>query len=669
MATQDTRLFRFFSPLGENALLLQAFSGTESLSRLFQFKLALLATRDDIEHDEIVGKPVMLRVQLASGRHRTWSGVISHFSKGSSLEGWTQYQAEMVPWFWFLTRNTDSRIFQKKSVPDILREIFQEFGFADYRMKLNGDYPPIEYCVQYQESTTDFIARLMEREGIYYFIEHGDPVHHLVITDNPDSHQAVRDDYVRYHRAAGVEESDTVNDLRHQRELRTGRVVLRDYNFETPETELEASTDTVATIGNNQSYSSFEFPGGFTERSGGDRYAKLIMEAEETQHETFFGEGNCRDFSPGYYFKLWEHPIDSYDQAYLLASVAHEGRNNYQDQQAQNSTYYNRFTCIPLRVPYRPQRLTPKPVMRGLQSAVVVGPSGEEIYTDKYGRVKVQFHWDRRGKRDEKSSCWMRVAHPWAGKGWGFITIPRIGQEVLVDFLEGDPDQPIIVGAVYNAVQRVPYELPGNKTVSTLKSNSSPGGDGFNELRFEDKKGDEKVFLHAEKNFDIRVKNSTTDTIGGDLHLLVGGEQCEQVKGDKHGTVDGEWLNKVGMDYGLKAGMNMGQAAGLAANFKAGTEMVLEAGLQITLKAGPSTIVLGPAGVTIDGPLVRINCGGSGGAAQDPNPPNPPKQAGTAQSGEASSTQRALARGMKGGARAGSPFVRAGGSSRSGRGR
>jgi type VI secretion system secreted protein VgrG len=658
---QETRLFRFKSPLGPDALLLQSFRGEERLSQLFRFELELLSERDDIEHDEIVGKEVTLEVELDSGELRHWTGCISHFAKGNSLEGWTQYEAEMVPWLWFFTRNADSRVFQQKSAPDILREIFDEFRFRNYQFKLTGDYPPVEYCVQYQESTFEFVARLMEREGLYYFIKHEDQVHHLVVADNPDAHTPARGDSIRYHRAAATEEDDTISDLRHQRALRTGRVVLRDYNFETPETDLEVSTDTVATIGNNQSLEDFEFPGGYPDRAKGERYARLIMEAEETQHETFFGEGNVRDLSPGYTFKLKDHPIAGYNQEYLLCSVEHAGRNNFQDQRAQTSSYASRFTCIPKKIPYRPLRLTPKPVMKGLQSAVVVGPSGEEIYTDKYGRVKVQFHWDRRGKRDEKSSCWIRVAQPWAGKGWGFITIPRIGQEVLVDFLEGDPEQPMIVGSVYNAVQRVPYELPANATVSTLKSNSSKGGDGFNEFRFEDKKGDEKVFLHGEKNLDIRVKNNTTETIGNERHLLVEKDQKEQVKGDKHTTVDGGSLHKVGMDYGLKAGMNIRESAGMAMNLKAGMETVIEAGVQMTLKAGGSTITLGPAGVTIDGALVRINCGGSGGSAQDPDPPEPPDQATTAQSGEASSTQKALAKQMKKAARSGSPFVRSGG--------
>jgi type VI secretion system secreted protein VgrG len=661
---QDTRLIKFKSPLGGDVLVVQHFTGTERLSQLFRFELELLSERDDIEHDEIVGKEVTLEVELDSGEYRHWTGCISQFAKGDSFEGWTRYQAEMVPWLWFFTRNTDSRIFQQKGAPDILREIFDEFRFRNYQLKLTGDYPPVEYCVQYQESTFEFVARLMEREGLYYYIKHEDQVHHLIVADNPDAHPPARGDAVRYHRAERTEEDDTVSELRHQRELRTGRVVLRDYNFETPETDLEVSTDTVAQIGNNQSFENFEFPGGYPDRAKGERYARLIMEAEETLHETFFGEGNVRDLSPGYTFKLKDHPVGTYNQEYLVCSVEHDGRNNFQDRRAQGSTYANRFTCIPKKVPYRPARVTRKPVMKGLQSAVVVGPKGEEIYTDKYGRVKVQFHWDRRGKRDEKSSCWMRVAQAWAGKGWGSITIPRIGQEVLVDFLEGDPDQPIIVGSVYNAVQRVPYELPANQTVSTLKSNSSKGGDGFNELRFEDKKGDEKIFVHAEKDFDVRVKNDTKETIGNDRHLLVEKDQKEQVKGDKHGTVDGNSLQKVGMDYGVKAGMNIRESAGMAMNLKAGMETVIEAGVQMTLKAGGSTITLGPGGVTIDGVLVRINCGGAGGSAQDPDPPEAPAQAADAKSGEASNTQKALARSMKKAARSGSPFVRAGGSGR-----
>ena len=328
----------------------------------------------------------------------------------------------------------------------------------------------------------------------------------------------------------------------------------------------------------------------------------------------------------------------SYDIA--LGEFESEGSN------ASESVYSCSFTAIDANEPFRAARITPKPSIPGPQTAIVVGQSGEEIYTDEYGRVKVLFHWDRYGKADENSSCWIRVAQVWAGKNWGAMYIPRIGQEVVVEFLEGDPDRPIITGRVYNGQAMPPYELPSEKTKSTLKSNSSKGGKGFNEIRYEDKKGDEQIFIHAEKNEDVRVKNDSFEWIGNERHLIVKKDQLEEVKGDKHLTVKGDQNEKIngtisvnaGMDMQQKVGMNHALEAGMEVHIKGGMKVIIEAGMQLSLKAGPSFVDLGPAGVSISGPMVMINSGGAAGAGSgcSPDAAKLPKEADTAEPGQVS---------------------------------
>jgi type VI secretion system secreted protein VgrG len=361
------------------------------------------------------------------------------------------------------------------------------------------------------------------------------------------------------------------------------------------------------------------------------------------------GSSLCRGLTPGFRFNLKDHYRRDFNKPYVVASVYHasDQGTNYRSSDVdagQTFDYVNHFQCIPFPTPFRPPRVTPTPLVQGTQTAIVVGPPGEEIYTDKYGRVKVQFHWDREGKYDDKSSCWIRISEGWAGKNWGAIFLPRIGQEVVVDFLEGDPDQPLIIGRVYNGASMPPYELPAEKTKSTIKTYSSKGGGGFNELRFEDKKGSEQVFIHAERNKDIRIKNDRLEWVGRDSHLIIKGDQLEKVEGDKHLQVRGDHNEKVDGTISIKAGMDMQEKvgikhaldAGIEIHLKAGVNVVIESGATLTLKVGGSFINLNPAGVFISGPMVLINSGGAAGsgAGSSPETPKDPKEADTAEAGK-----------------------------------
>lgn len=649
---QQNRFISIATPLGADKLLLRSFSGSEAISKIFTFQLELLSEDHNIDISQILGQKatVTLSLPVEQGGQRYFSGYINRFKQLPGINRFARYQAEMVPWLWFLTRTTDCRIFQKETVPDIVEKIFRQFKFQDFESELQQNYQPRDYCVQYRENACNFVMRLLEEEGIYFFFRHEKNRHVLVMGDSPSAHKPLDPMKIMYEYVEGSgykSEEERINSWLIDHDLRTGRYAVKDFNFETPSSSLLANIESSIHVGDNQVYEIYDYPGGYEKRDEGDKYVRMRMEEEEVEHATIQAEGNCRYFSSGFRFELTGHNRRDQNKSYILTSVIHDASNsgNFQDDNgAEDPQYRNRFTCIPHSVPFRPGRHTPKPIVHGTQTAIVVGPKGEEIYTDKYGRVKVQFHWDRRSEANENSSCWIRVSHPWAGKNWGMIAIPRIGQEVIVDFLEGNPDQPIITGRVYNAEQMPPYDLPGEKTKTTMKSNSSKGGEGFNELRFEDKKGSEQVFIHAERNQDNRVKNDSLEWVGKDRHLIVTGDQLEKVDGDKHLSVQGDQNEKVNgtvsqnitMDLQQKVGMKHALDAGTEIHLKAGLNLVIEAGTSLTLKVGGNFINLNPAGVFIQGTMVMINSGGSAGSGSGSSPaaPKAPTEADKAKSGE-----------------------------------
>jgi type VI secretion system secreted protein VgrG len=684
--TQENRLIAVDTPLGADVLLLQGLTGNEGVSRLFRFDLDLLSEKNSISFKDVVGQNVTIRITLGDNTPRYFNGFVSRFAQSGSDVRFTHYQMEVVPWLWFLTRIADCRIFQEKAIPDIIKAVFDSRGFQDYRFSLTSTYDPREYCVQYRETDFNFVSRLMEQYGIFYFFEHENGKHTLVLGDSESVHQPCpHQSKAGYNLVVGgLDADDVVTGWHMEQELRTGKYSLTDYNFETPSANLMANEPTVVNVGGNSAYEIYDYPGEYPNKSQGKTLAAVRMQEEEASHLVVSGSSVCRAFTTGYKFTLEDHYRDDMNTSYVLTEIQHvasvEGSYTTGDETA-GEHYSNHFNCIPANVPFRPPRRTREPFVQGPQTALVVGKSGEEIWVDKYGRIKVQFYWDRLGTKDEKSSCWIRVSQPWAGAGWGAMWIPRMGQEVIVDFLEGDPDRPLITGRVYNAEQIVPYSLPDNQTRSTFLSRSSKGGgaSNFNEMRFEDKKDSEQIFMNAEKDMDLRVEKESREFVGANRHLIVKANQQELVEGDKHGHVkgthfekiegdmslqiNGKQMQKIGGDQSIeldsdqkekvvgnvslqvgkdqmtqiggsvslqvgqsrneKIGQTHAMEAVQTIHLKAGMTVIIEAGMQLSLKGPGGFVDIGPAGVTIQGTMVLINSGGAAGSAPDASPQSP----------------------------------------------
>jgi len=634
--TQENRFLSVTTPLGPDKLLLRSFFGHEGISQLFYFELDLLSEDHQVDFDGIVGQDVTFGVKLADQRkQRFFNGVVARFTQLPGEAHLAHYRAEVVPRLWFLTRTADCRIYQRRTTPttlDIISEVLHSFS-VPFRSELERACKMRDYCVQYRETALNFIMRLMEEEGIVFFFNHEEGRHTLVLADSASAYKPCSEQSaVPYQHAVasrviaggGENEEDVILSWMLEKELRSGRCSLADYNFEMPPASfrLFADVETRYRMAGNTRYEIYDYPGGYQYRADGDRAVKLRMEEEETPHIVMQGQGTCRTFGSGFKFTLTKHERRDQNRGYVLTRVDHRAQASgfFSELGGEEAaSYENRFTCVPDDFLIRPGRVTPKPLIQGSQTAVVVGPKNEEIHTDQYGRVKVQFHWDRLGQYDDNSSCWIRVTQPWAGKRWGAISLPRVGQEVIVDFLEGDPDRPIITGRVYNAANMPPYELPSQQTKTTFKTYSTTGG-GFNEIRFEDKKGYEQVFVHAERNQDIRVRKDVFETVGSNRHLVVGTDQYElvgrdqhlRVKGDRSEKVDGDLSQTVGASAQRKVGLDCVQNIGRDLHIKAGVKVVIDAGVDLTFQAGSSFINIGLAGITIQGPMVYINSLSSG---------------------------------------------------------
>ncbi|MGO9599194.1 MAG: type VI secretion system Vgr family protein [Isosphaeraceae bacterium] len=537
--TQSERTLAITTPLGVDVLLLLGFTGTESLSRLFSYQLELASTHDTISAKQIVGKAVSWSISRLDQAPRYFSGIVSKFVAGAvNNRQHRTYRAEVVPWPWLLTRTTDCRIFQNQNTPEIIESIFKDFGFSDFALELKGAFPKREYCVQYRETAFNFISRLMEHEGIFFFFRHGNGKHTMVLSNAVSSYTDCPESPVEY--STGSLAPNHIHSWEHYYEFRSGKWSRTDYNFETPSTNLLTTTTTVIDLPDAPKYEIFDYPGEYVIKGDGDPVTKVRMEEEEAGYDVVSGAGQCCTFTPSGKFTLQGHEVAAENGDYVITSIRHAASELSYGSTTEGASYSNLFTCIPASVIYRPPRATPKPMVQGIQTAVVTGPSGEEIYVDKYGRVKVQFFWDRKGKKNESSSCWIRVSEQWAGKNWGFVCNPRIGQEVIVDFLEGDPDRPLITGRVYNAEQMPPYDLPGNMTQSGIKSRSSKGGSpaNCNEILFEDKKGSELVSIHAEKDQSISVEHDESHTVGHDRTKTIDHDETSHIKHDRTETVD-----------------------------------------------------------------------------------------------------------------------------------
>jgi type VI secretion system secreted protein VgrG len=686
----ETPLFLFeVTGLGEQLKVLR-FSGSEGMSSLYEFQVEVACENQDLDFAQVVGKPGLLSLngELVP---RYVHGIVSRFEQVNEQPRYAIYRLTVVPTVWRLQHRFDCRIFQRLDTQAILKKVFEAAGVPAeaVRFSLVNSYEPRDYCVQYRESDWAFACRLMEEDGIFYFFEHQEDKHVLVLGDKESALKPIEGvEILPFRRSTGgVVQEDHVLQFRRTQEVRPGKTSLRDFNFKKPGLPMEAQSEAEV----DADLEVYDYPGEYQDpgrgsTAKGTTIARLRLEAWQASRLQAQGESDCERMAPGRLFTLLEHSREDYNGRYLLTQVSHMGSQPQvleEESQQGEFSYSNYFTCIPEKVPFRPAPVTPKPHVRGVQTAVVVGPSGEEIHVDEWGRVKVQFHWDRQGKLDENSSCWVRVSQLWAGEGWGAMFIPRIGQEVIVDFIEGDPDRPLIIGRVYNGANLVPYELPAHKTKSTIKSNSSQGGAGYNELRFEDEKRKEQFFMHAERNMDVHVKNDSFENIlhdrhqtigssgkdgkvgdqnelvyrdksltvhrhsqehvGGDLKLLVGGidgagdvdiviksNRMELVHKDSHlhvkqnlnEKVDGSQSLQVGGDLHVKVGGLHALEAGKELHLKS-DKIVLEATSGITIKGPGGFITIDASGIAIKGTLVQINTGGSALAGSGVAPTDP----------------------------------------------
>jgi len=637
------------------------FTATEGISQCYAYDLELGSFEIDVKPDDVVCEKGMLQIDTAHGPRLT-HGIVSRWEEVGTSKALTYYSARLVPRLWTLTLKRQSRIFQNLKTPEILKKVLEESEVTSdrYRLALSLNYAPRLYCVQYRETDYDFINRLMEEEGMFFFFEHTDDQDVLVIGDKSDVHQALpHDPALRYRESdAGMLSEETVTGFRYARTLRTGAVALKEYDFKKPKLVLDAKTEDASA--KEKKFLAYDYPGEYHTSELGKQLAKIRLEEERAESVLGSGETDSRRLEPGWKFKLEEHPTDALNQEYLIVRTRHVGEQPHAGGGASGSektrVWHTFFEVIPYAVPWRTPRLTPRPRVDGPQTAVVVGPSGEEIHCDEHGRIKVKFHWDREGKADDTSSCWIRVSQPWGGAGYGGMFIPRVGQEVVVEFLEGDPDRPLITGRVYNAINTPPYALPGQKTVTAMKSASSPGGDGANEIRFEDKKGNEHFLMQAEKDHHLYVKNDAFEWVGNDQHVVVARDRLGDVQRDEHVKITRDELVDVGRDQSVNIGgkqmihvagtrtlsvagdahesfsANMSTDVGGSLFLKVGGSLVIEAGSDITLKVGSNFVLIDSSGITMVGSQIKLNSGGSAksGKAIKKVPAVKPKKAGGA---------------------------------------
>ncbi|MFO0445538.1 MAG: type VI secretion system Vgr family protein [Betaproteobacteria bacterium] len=646
------------------SLLFRSMSGLEEVSRLFELRVVAVSEDPKISADAVLGKPAAVSIEVADGQQRWFHGIVAAFGIDGVDGRRFSYRLVLRPWLWLLTRSADLRIFQEKSVPDIVKQVFGDYA-SNFVSELKGSYQPRGYCVQYRETDFDFVSRLMEEEGIFYYFRHSKDKHELVLADASGTHVPLpgfdKVSYFEDEQALAERQGISAWHMRH--EIQTGKWTLSDYDFQKPATSLRSDTVASSRKHAESGLEVYDYPGGHAAKAGGDARARVRLDEASSRFTRYTGQGNTPGLAAGGSFSLVDHPRGDQNAKYIVLQTRIDAvQAGYEAGVEAETRFLCRFVAQSHADAFRPARITRKPVVAGPQTALVVGPSGEEIHTDEHGRVKVQFHWDRLGKKDAGSSCWLRVAQGWAGDGFGLLALPRIGHEVVVAFLEGDPDQPLVVGSVYNGTNKPPYALPEHKNVTALKSRSTKGGKAadYNELRFDDTKGSEYLMLRAQRDRLDVVENDLHSNVVANATFHVGKDQAQQVDGEYELTVgknhtakvaevwqleagkdvvqkvDGSWSAKVakhviadaGMTVSLKsgtaffakAGTEVGVEAGTNVHLKGAVNVVIEAGVQLTIKAGPASVVLGPDGVSITGPLVKINSGGSAGSGQGAKP-------------------------------------------------
>ncbi|MBP0491793.1 type VI secretion system Vgr family protein [Pararoseomonas indoligenes] len=664
--SQDARLISLETPLGEDRFILTSVSGEEAISELFRFDLELLSLDHAIRPEDIVGYDVTLWIRNNDGQKRPVRGVVSRFSAGGmNIRGMRLYRARVVPWLWLLTQTSDCRIFQDLNVPGIVQRVLKEYGFADFEMSLSSeDYPKLEFCVQYRETTFDFLSRLMEEVGIFYFFRHEAGRHVMVVADKNNSFRPLEQDAVDFSEDG---HAGQISAWDHFYALHPGRWAQNDFNFLSPATDLKAEAPSTIPVAHAQELERYDYPGRYSDLNYGRMLTLRRVEAEEATYHTAFGASSHMGLFPGARFKLGANfPAGETSQAFVVRRVRHEAREgSYFAGDNARTSYTNTFEAFLASVVFRPPRATPRPVVQGPQTATVVGPKGEEIHTDEHGRVRVRFHWDRYAKGDDRDSCWVRVSQNSAGKGWGGMFMPHVGHEVVVSFLEGDPDRPLITGRVYNGKNGNSVGMPANKTQSAIRDHSG------NEVVLEGKKGSEDIRIHAVKdmhtlvdnNADLHVKVKLTETVDGGQEVTVSKGYKETITdgatstitGGLKSTVNGPWEDTIngkltekitgGEDRTVSSGRKVTVDGGLtetvtgkhettvtgeikqsstattdihstgAATFTSDASIkIAVAGsvieitpMAITISSGPSTVKLDMSGVSVSGPKISLN--------------------------------------------------------------
>ncbi len=608
--SQKKRQLSVTTPLGDDVLLIDRMQGNETLGRLFEYRVEMFSEKKDIDFAAILGKKLTVKMEMPDDSKREFSGIVTRFSSSGGFGAFTKYVAEVRPWLWLLTRTSDCFIFQDMSVVDIIKKVCQKGVYGGQAVLDTGlleyTYAKLPYCVQYRETDFVFLSRLMEQVGIYYYFKHEGGKHTMVLCDSYRGHaKTPKYEKVKF---ANDNTRDRYGDERFHSwqasgEIQTSSYSLNDFDFE----RMMGSTsgglrvkETIPTAFSQPAYEQYDYPGGYTVAAEGKAIAKARIESYHGQCVSVAADSNARGLTVGALVALDEHPRADQNKDYLITQAFYNLQSddfNAAMGSMPHQVFSGHFTLLGKEHRYRPANISPWPYIHGPQTAVVVGKSGEEVWTDKYGRVKVQFHWDREGKNDEKSSCFVRVAQSWAGKRWGTMFIPRIGMEVVVEFLEGDPDRPLITGCVYNSDNMPPYDLPANQTRSTMKTNSSKGGGGFNELRFEDKKDAEEVFLQAQLDMNTVIKRHETRKVG--FLAKEPGNQTTEIKNDQK--------LEVGNDQTIHVMKNQKVDIDVDQKVKIGATSVTEAITSIELKVGASSIKLEPAKITIKSTQISIS--------------------------------------------------------------
>ena len=608
-----------------------SFTGTEGISQPFRFDLELVSENPDLDLEKLLHKQAFLALDpQGSGIH----GQIYRVAQGDAGKRLTRYKVSLVPQLQYLHHRTNQRIYQQMSAPKIIALILDEHGIKGnaYSFQLSQPCPDRDYWVQYDETDLHFVQRLCEEEGIHYHFQHSKKGHLLVFGDDQTVFPNLGQPTAYVQGSGMVAEEPVIKGFRLRLETRTSRTTRRDYDFEKPRLQMEAAykPDGESTEPDLEDY---DYPGRFIDRARGKFLSQRALERHRADYRQAEGRGDQTRLVSGHFMEMSDHPRSEWNDLWLLTEIFHEGKQPQVLEESVTSDttdnkddfhqgYRNTFLATPWDVFYRPALEHPKPRVLGSQTAMVTGPKGEEIHCDQYGRIKVQFHWDREGLADDKTSCWLRVSSSWAGDRYGAISIPRIGMEVLVTFLEGDPDQPLVTGCLYHKENPVPYALPANKTRSVFKTLSSPGGGGYNELRIEDKKGAEQIFIHAQRDWDENVEHDQKIRVGNERHDTVVKNTYTELKAEEHRTTISDRKIEARMDDHLTIGENqhvkLGTAqltsAGKEIHIKAGDKIVIEAGTELTILGGGSFIKLDGGGVTVVGPVVKINAGGLAGS-------------------------------------------------------